>query len=60
MTYRVREVTLLAYPQHPLCEKGCDRLPNDPSHRIDNQKLGSGAEEQESLSAWNELDKLKL
>lgn len=60
LTYRVREDTLLAYPQHPLCEKGCDRLPNDPSHRVDYQKLGSDAELQESSSAWNELDKLKL
>lgn len=60
LTFRLREDTLLAYPQHPLCDVNCDRLPNNPVAGKKNKKMGSCAESNHSLSAWGELDKLEL
>ncbi len=59
LTNRVREDILLAYPQHPLCDENCDRLPNSPSQGA-NCKMGSSAEVSDSFSTWSELDKLEF
>jgi uncharacterized protein len=54
LTPFVREDILLAFPQHPVCEAGCESLP-----------LSSGIEQSSGMalgqkSAWDELNKLKL
>jgi uncharacterized metal-binding protein YceD (DUF177 family) len=52
LTPYLREDTLLALPQHPLCEAECRGL-----------KMPAGSEDPDALktpSAWDELDKLKL
>jgi uncharacterized metal-binding protein YceD (DUF177 family) len=51
LTPYLREDTLLAFPQHPLCEEGCDRVPEF-------KQAVSSAQGQKS--AWDELNKLKL
>src|SRR5688572_24551777 len=53
LTPYLREDTLLAFPQHPLCEAECDRLPP-----IKESKQATSAQGQKS--AWDELNKLKL
>lgn len=58
LTHYIREDILLAYPQHPLCDEDCDRLPQMPSRK--GNKRGAHAESKNSSSAWAELDKLKL
>ena len=54
LTPYLREDTLLAFPQHPLCEADCDRVPE-----LQHTK-SSGTSEQGQKSAWDELNKLKL
>ena len=54
LTPYVREDILLAFPQHPLCEAECDRLP--PA--LPNKQPGATA--QGEKSAWDELNKLKF
>lgn len=54
LTPYIREDTLLAFPQHPLCEAECDRLPPVK----ESKPAGSSAQGQKS--AWDELNKLKL
>jgi len=54
LTPYIREDTVLAFPQHPLCEAECDRLP--PIE--ENRQAGTSAQGQKS--AWDELNKLKL
>jgi uncharacterized protein len=54
LTPYLREDTLLAFPQHPLCEAECDRLPP----LKENKQAGTSAQGQNS--AWDELNKLKL
>ena len=54
LTSYIREDTLLAFPQHPLCEAECDRLPPVK----ESKPAGSSAQGQKS--AWDELNKLKL
>jgi uncharacterized protein len=52
LTPYLREDTLLALPQHPLCEAECRGL-----------KMPARSKESEAMkttSAWDELDKLKL
>jgi uncharacterized protein len=54
LTPYLREDTLLAFPQHPLCEAECDRLPQAaPSKPSANPPQGQ-------KSAWDELNKLKF
>jgi uncharacterized metal-binding protein YceD (DUF177 family) len=54
LTPFLREDILLAFPQHPLCEAECDRLPlTKPSK----QTADTG---QSTKSAWDELNKLKF
>lgn len=54
LTPYLREDTLLAFPQHPLCEAECNRLPPVK----ETKPVGSSAQGQKS--AWDELNKLKL
>ena len=54
LTPYLREDTLLAFPQHPLCETECDRLPP----LKETKQAASSAQGQKS--AWDELNKLKL
>jgi len=58
LTPFVREDILLDYPQHPLCDPGCNRLPKAPV-RGENRTLGAESIEPVS-SIWAELNKLKL
>ncbi len=59
LTPHLREYTFLAFPQHPLCESGCDK---SPQTGVDGKpptlKLASGKHSE--ASAWAELDQLKL
>lgn len=56
LTPYIREDTLLAFPQRPLCEPGCKGLPNPWQKAAQEGQIdGKPAD-----SAWNELDKLKL
>ena len=53
-----REDMLLAFPQHPLCSENCAGLANaSGSKTASPDKSPPG---KESVSAWSELDKLKL
>jgi uncharacterized metal-binding protein YceD (DUF177 family) len=54
LTPYLREDILLAFPQHPLCEADCDRVPELQSVK------SSGTSAQGQKSAWDELNKLKL
>jgi uncharacterized metal-binding protein YceD (DUF177 family) len=54
LTPYLREDILLAFPQHPLCEADCDRVPE-----LKNTKA-AGTSAQGQKSAWDELNKLKL
>ena len=54
LTPYLREDTLLAFPQHPLCEADCDRLPPLKETKQ------AATSEQGQKSAWDELNKLKL
>jgi uncharacterized protein len=56
LTPYLREDTLLAFPQHPLCRPECGGLkgPRKPKEKA------SVSETEISSSAWAELDKLKL
>jgi uncharacterized protein len=58
LTPLLREDILLAFPQHPLCETGCNGLPKLSKGAVD-RSVGS---EPAGVvpSAWAELDKLKL
>jgi uncharacterized metal-binding protein YceD (DUF177 family) len=55
LTPCLREDILLELPQHPLCEAGCARLPNQAE--VSKTK---GASQTASSSAWSELNKLKF
>lgn len=58
LTPYIREDILLAFPQHPLCERECGGLKTPPSTRA---KSSSGTKQtEETSSAWAELNKLKL
>lgn len=57
LTPYVREDILLAFPQHPLCEPGCRGL-LDRGHNLN--EPASAKEPAKELSAWAELNKLKL
>jgi|SRR5688572_30179520 len=54
LTPYLREDILLAFPQHPLCEADCDRVPELKNIQSSSPSaLGQ-------KSAWDELNKLKL
>lgn len=56
LTPYIREDILLAFPQHPLCEPGCDKLPRSAFSGQKNPSKGIGSES----STWAELNKLKF
>ena len=49
----IREDTLLAFPQHPLCKPDCGGLPKAGKGKLGQKELAPD-------SAWSELNKLKL
>ena len=55
LTPYLREDILLAFPQHPVCETECDRLPPTSQNNEENGGSASG-----NQSAWDELNKLKF
>ncbi|MDX1951749.1 MAG: YceD family protein [Verrucomicrobiota bacterium] len=59
LTPYLREDTLLAFPQHPLCAADCAGL---QSQLKEKSKKQPGGTDQDSgkISPWTELDKLKL
>ncbi len=58
LTPFVREDILLAFPQHPLCDRECRGLPKPEAAKA---RKGRGAGQTEaSSSAWAELNKLKF
>ena len=54
LTPYLREDILLAFPQHPLCEAECDRVPE----RTGTKQFGTSMRGEKS--AWDELNKLKF
>jgi len=57
LTPFLREDILLDYPQHPLCEPGCDRLPRVGSGL--GQPPGGVKRGESGSPVWIELNKLK-
>jgi len=53
LTPPVREDIMLAFPRHPVCEAGCDRMPELKASGPLTAPVGE-------QSAWDELNKLKL
>jgi len=56
LTPYLREDTLLAFPQHPLCETECRGLANSALNR----ESPESPQEADKASVWAELNKLKL
>ena len=56
LTPYLREDTLLAFPQHPLCEPGCGGLTPEPRSK----NAEPGASPKPDSSAWAELNKLRF
>jgi uncharacterized metal-binding protein YceD (DUF177 family) len=57
LTPHIREDILLAIPQHPVCDSGCDGL-KSPSQG--GPEPAGSRETNPSSAAWAKLDKLKL
>ena len=57
LTPWLREDTLLAFPQHPLCDPQCGGL--EKGH-VAKSKPNSAGRRESSATAWADLDKLKL
>jgi uncharacterized protein len=60
LTPHLREDILLALPQHPLCETGCQGLRTQPEAEIPEQGGAGSASGAVSSSVWSDLDRLKL
>lgn len=58
LTQPIREDILLAFPQHPLCETGCQGLPAGSAAKV--KKASGKGKFEEKSSPWTALDKLKL
>jgi len=58
LTPFMREDILLAFPQHPLCERECRGLPKQEPGKA--KASGGGGPTEASSSAWAELNKLKF
>jgi uncharacterized protein len=58
LTPYVREDILLEFPRHPLCGPGCPGLPKTLVG--ESRKSSSSVNLQREMSAWAELNKLKL
>jgi uncharacterized protein len=57
LTPYIREDILLGFPQHPLCSENCSGLPDPVSGK---EKDGAAKANNETSSAWSELNKLKF
>lgn len=57
LTPYIREDILLAFPRHPVCEAGCDPLPQVSKNK---EQSGTSSRETDTKSAWDELNKLKF
>jgi len=60
LTPYLREDTFLAFPQHPLCEKGCGETPKRTSRGSRSLKIVEFNGESDEASVWAELDNLNL
>jgi uncharacterized protein len=58
LTPHVREDMLLEFPQHPLCKPECGGLPQSKARK--KKSTGGAGQTKEIVSAWAELNKLKL
>jgi len=58
LTPYIREDILLEFPRHPQCEPGCRGLPKISADR--SKSAGETSKTEKGLSAWAELNKLKL
>ena len=58
LTPHIREDILLEFPQHPLCKADCGGLPGATS--VNAKTSGAAGVTSQKISAWAELDKLKL
>ena len=58
LTPYIREDILLELPQRPLCKPDCDGLPEKGGQVA--EKIEKTVQAKEELSAWAELNKLKL
>ena len=58
LTPYIREDILLELPQRPLCKPDCSGLPKQAGR--DGKKTEKAGQTKEELSAWAELNKLKL
>ena len=58
LTPYVREDILLEFPRHPLCDPGCRGLPKTSIG--ESRSNSSTGKTERDLSAWAELNKLKL
>lgn len=57
LTPYLREDILLAFPRHPVCEAGCDPLPQVSKNK---EQSGTSTQGSDKKSAWDELNKLKF
>ena len=60
LTPYLREYTFLAFPQHPLCENGCEGINQMPSDGGNPPQSESSNEKLKNKNVWVELDKLNL
>ena len=60
LTPYLREYTFLAFPQHPLCENGCEGINQMPSDGGNPPLSESSNEKLKNKNVWVELDKLNL
>lgn len=58
LTPYIREDILLEFPQRPLCKPECSGLPKPATRKA--KKTENAGQTKEQLSAWAELNKLKL
>jgi uncharacterized metal-binding protein YceD (DUF177 family) len=58
LTPSLREDILLEFPQHPLCNRECQGLTNPSLGKP--EKTNKNGQTESGLSAWAELNKLKL
>jgi uncharacterized protein len=60
LTPLIREDMLLNFPQHPLCEEGCEGLKKPAESFLENEKSNRPGVAAEGSPTWAALDKLKL
>ena len=60
LTPYLREDTFLAFPQHPLCETGCNESPKWTEGDGKQLKIKEASDEPSEASVWSKLDKLNL